>query len=354
MAKDKAPALSLRASHEVLRLIAEIDEFKGRWEALKTLSPERLRALRHVATIESIGSSTRIEGVKLTDRQIETLLANLRRNDFKSRDEQEVAGYAEAMGLLFQSWEELRLTENHLKQLHAVLLKYSTKDEYHRGHYKRTPNNVVAYDREGKEIGVIFETTSPFQAPLEMQQLVEWTSQALTEKLLHPLLIIALFVVRFLAIHPFQDGNGRLSRILTTLLLLRGGYAYVPYASLESVIEENKDRYYAALRKTQRTMKQAKPVWETWTVFFLRCLKKQKDNLAEKLERERIMAPALPPLSLTILKLLKEHERLTISELERLTGANKNTLKVRLRELTQARQIAKHGQARATRYTLAL
>ena len=118
------------------------------------------------------------------------------------------------------------------------------------------------------------------------------------------------------------------------------------------VIEENKDLYYAALRKTQRTMKQAKPDWETWIVFFLRCLKKQKDNLAGRLERERVLVQDLPPLSLTILKLLREHERLTISELERLTGANKNTLKVRLRELTRAGQIAKHGQARATRYVL--
>ncbi|HEY3134894.1 MAG TPA: DUF977 family protein [Blastocatellia bacterium] len=352
MAENRTSTLGLRPSHEVLKLIAEIDEFKGRWEALKTLSPERLRALRHVATIESIGSSTRIEGAMLTDRQIEALLANLQRHTFKSRDEQEVAGYAEAMDLLFQSWEELTLTENHLKQLHAVLLRSSAKDEYHRGQYKRTPNNVVAYDRDGKEIGVIFETTSPFQTPLEMQQLVEWANEALTDRLLHPLLVIAIFVVRFLAIHPFQDGNGRLSRILTTLLLLRGGYAYVPYASLESVIEENKDLYYAALRKTQRTLKRATPDWETWIVFFLRCLKKQKDNLAAKLERERIVAESMPPLSLTILKLLREHERLTISELERLTGANKNTIKVRLRELTRSGQIAKHGQARATRYTL--
>jgi Fic family protein len=320
---------------------------------LKTLSPERLRALRHVATIESIGSSTRIEGVKLTDRQIETLLANLQRHTFKSRDEQEVAGYAEAMDLLFQSWEELTLTENHLKQFHSVLLRFSAKDEYHRGQYKRAPNNVVAYDRDGKEIGVIFETTSPFHTPLEMQQLVQWTNEALTDKLLHPLLVIAIFVVRFLAIHPFQDGNGRLSRILTTLLLLRGGYAYVPYASLESVIEENKDLYYAALRKTQRTLKHARRDWETWIVFFLRCLKKQKDNLAAKLGRERIVAESMPPLSLTILKLLREHERLTISDLERLTGANKNTIKVRLRELTRSGRIAKHGQARATSYTLA-
>lgn len=344
--------INLLVSHDMLRLIAEIDEFKGRWEALQALSPERLRALRHVATIESIGSSTRIEGVKLTDQQIETLLSNLERHTFKSRDEEEVAGYSEAMDLLFQSWEELTLTENHLKQLHAVLLKFSTKDEHHRGQYKRTPNNVVAYDQEGREIGVIFETTSPFQTPLEMQQLVDWTNQAFTEKHLHPLLILAVFVVRFLAIHPFQDGNGRLSRILTTLLLLRSGYVYVPYASLEGVIEENKDLYYAALRRTQGTLKQAEPNWEAWIIFFLRCLKKQKDNLAAKLQREQTIAKALPPLSLTILQLLREHEQLTISDLERLTEANRNTLKLRLRELTQAEQISKHGQGRATWYTL--
>ena len=352
MAKDTSAVSGLQVSHEMLRLVAEIDEFRGRWETLQILSPERLRSLRHVATIESIGSSTRIEGVKLTDQQIETLLSNLQRYTFKSRDEQEVAGYAEAMDLLFQAWEELMLTENHLKQLHSVLLKFSAKDEHHREQYKRTPNHVVAYDQQGKEIGVIFATTSPFQTPLEMQELVAWTNQTLQEKHLHPLLIIAVFVVRLLAIHPFQDGNGRLSRILTTLLLLRSGYAYVPYASLESVIEENKDLYYSALRKTQSTLKQTKPNWEAWIIFFLRCLKKQKDNLATKLQRERLLAQALPPLSLTILKLLREHERLTIAELERLTEANRNTLKVRLRELTQAQQIAKHGQARATWYSV--
>ncbi|MBX3278513.1 MAG: Fic family protein [Acidobacteria bacterium] len=345
-------ARGLQVSHETVQLIAEIDEFKGRWEALQLLSPERLRALRHVATIESIGSSTRIEGVRLTDSQIETLLANLERRALRSRDEEEVAGYAEAMDLIFASWEQLTLTENHIKQLHAVLLKHSGKDEHHRGMYKRAPNNVVAYEASGREIGVIFATCSPFQTPFEMQQLVAWTNQALEARLVHPLLAIAVFVVRLLAIHPFQDGNGRLSRILTTLLLLRTGYAYAPYASLESVIEENKDLYYAALRRTQGTLSDEPPNWEPWVGFFLRCLKKQKDNLAARLAREKLLQQALPALSAQVVALLREHGRLTISDLERLTGANKNTLKVRLRELTEARHIARHGQARATWYTL--
>jgi Fic family protein len=348
----EAKTLGLEVSHAVLQLIAEIDEFKGKWEALRTLSPERLLALRHVATVESVASSTRIEGVKLSDQEVETLLASLQRYTFRSRDEQEVAGYAEAMDLVFQSWEALTLTENHLSQLHALMLKYSDKDEHHRGHYKKLPNNVVAYDADRREIGIIFETTPPFQTPWEMQQLIEWTNRATTEKWLHPLLIIAAFAVTFLAIHPFQDGNGRLSRILTTLMLLRAGYAYVPYASLESVIEENKDHYYAALRRTQATLKGERPDWEPWVSFFLRCLKKQKDNLQAKLERERILAETLLPLSQEILSLLRQHGRLTISDLERLTGANKNTLKVRLRELTEAQQISRFGRARATWYEI--
>jgi Fic family protein len=344
--------LEQHVSQSVVQLIAAVDEFKGRWQALRALSPERLRALRHVATIESIGSSTRIEGARLTDRQIETLLANLRRQTFKQGDEQEVVGYADAMDLVFQSSQELTLTENHFKQLHSVLLRQSQKDQYHRGEYKKSPNNVIAYDREGLEIGVVFETAPPYETPWRMERLIADTNTALGDKSIHPLLVIAGFVVNFLAIHPFQDGNGRLSRILTTLMLLRSGYDYVPYASLESVIEENKDLYYQALRKTQATLGSDQPDLETWTVFFLRCLRIQTDHLATKLGRERLISESLPKLSVAVIELLREHERLTASELERLTGGNRNTMKVRLRQLTEAGWIIREGKARATRYAL--
>ena len=350
----KEPELVLGS--DLVKLIAEIDEFKGRWEALKTLSPDRLNALRKVATIESVGSSTRIEGAKLTDRQVETLLADIERRSFATRDEQEVAGYAEAMDLVFESYEDLHLTENHVRQLHQTLLRHSTKDERHRGSYKTLPNDVVAYDAQGKEIGIVFETTSPFDAPREMEELIAWTRKAVAEEAHHPLLIIAVFVVVFLAIHPFQDGNGRLSRVLTTLLLLRAGYAYVPFASLERVIEENKELYYRALRRTQTTLKSDAPDWQPWTGFFLRCLKKQKDGLAVRLERERASVGRgddLPRLAVQVLKELRAHEGLTIAELEGLTGANRNTLKVRLRELVTSGRVRRHGKARATWYSLA-
>ncbi len=349
----KEPKLLL--GQDLVKLIAEIDEFKGRWEALKTVAPDRLSALRKVATIESIASSTRIEGAKLTDIQVESLLSELTVRPFKTRDEQEVAGYAEAMDLIFQAHMDMRLTENHIRQLHQTLLRHSPKDERHRGAYKTLPSDVVAFDAAGRELGVVFSTATPFDTPREMEELVGWTRKAIDEETLHPLLIIAIFIVVFLAIHPFQDGNGRLSRVLTTLLLLRAGYAYVPYASLERVVEENKDSYYQALRRTQVTLKTDNVDWEPWIGFFLRCLKRQKDNLLARLDGEHA-EPArdlgLPHLSHQVLTALSQHERLTITELAAITGGNRNTLKVRLRELTESGLIRQYGKARATRYSL--
>lgn len=220
----------------------------------------------------------------------------------------------------------------------------------------RTSDDVVAIDADGRRIGVVFETTSPFDTPREMEALVAWARKAFDEESHHPLLLIALFIVTFLAIHPFQDGNGRLSRILTTLLLLRAGYAYTPYASLERIVEENKDLYYKALRRTQTTLAHDQPDWTPWLGFFLRCLKRQKDDLAGRLDRERIVQrreEQLPELSARVLALFETRERLTAAEIETLTGANRNTLKVRLRELVAAGNLRQHGKARATWYCAA-
>jgi Fic family protein len=214
-------ANTLQITPEILNLITELDEFKGAWQALGALAPERFSALRRVATIESVGSATRIEGSKLSDREVERLLSNLEIRSFATRDEQEVAGYAETIELVFQSWGEITLTENHVKQLHRDLLKYSEKDAHHRGSYKTQPNNIAAFDEAGKQVGIVFETATPFDTRRRMSELIAWASDAFSSRLLHPLLVTAIFTVVLLEIHPFQDVNGRLSRILTTLLLLR-------------------------------------------------------------------------------------------------------------------------------------
>jgi Fic family protein len=342
----------IQITPEILALIARIDEFKGAWRALGTLAPDRLSALRHVATIESIGSSTRIEGSKLSDREVERLLSNLQIKAFTTRDEQEVAGYAEVMELAFSSWQDITLTENHIKQLHRDLLVYSEKDAWHRGNYKTASNSVVAFDEKGIQIGVVFATATPFDTPRLMTELVTWLQDERSASRLHPLLLIGLWVVVFLEIHPFQDGNGRLSRVLTTLLLLQAGYAYVPYSSLESVIEHNKEAYYLALRQSQGTIRTDAPNWQPWLVFFLRALAEQVTRLNKKVEREKLVLAALPELSLQIVEFAREHGRITMGDAIKLTGGNRNTLKQHFRALVERGYLNRQGSGRGVWYEL--
>jgi Fic family protein len=343
---------TIQITSEILSLVARIDEFKGAWRALGTLAPDRLSALRRVATIESIGSSTRIEGSKLSDREVELLLSNLEIKSFATRDEQEVAGYAELMDLVFSSWQDIPITENHIKQLHQILLRYSEKDTWHRGNYKINSNSVAAFDETGARIGIVFQTASPFDTPRLMTELVAWVNQQRETARLHPLLIIASCIVVFLEIHPFQDGNGRLSRVLTTLLLLQAGYAYVPYSSLESVVEQSKEAYYLALRQTQGTIRTEAPNWQPWLVFFLRSLAEQVRRLEKKVEREKIVLAAMPKLQLQIVEFAREHGRVTIGEAIKLTGASRNTLKQHFRALVERSMLDQHGSGRGVWYGL--
>ena len=345
---------NIQITPEILALISKIDEFKGTWRSLGTLAPDRLLALRRVATIESIGSSTRIEGSKLSDQAVETILKKIEMKSFASRDEQEVAGYADVMELLFSAWENIPFNENHIMQIHRDLLAYSSKDERHRGQYKTHENRVAAFDDNGNEIATIFQTASPFDTPRLMRELVEWVRHQRDSQSLHPLLIVAVFVVVFLEIHPFDDGNGRLSRILTTLLLLQAGYVYVPYSSLESVIEQNKRGYYIALRQKQGTIRTEEPNWQPWVTFFLNSLVSQVKRLEAKIEREHLLLATLPDLSIQLLTIAREHGRLTVSGAQVQTMANRHTIKLHIRKLLAAGHLEQHGVGRVTWITLNL
>jgi Fic family protein len=349
---DMIRSATLQVTPDILRLIARIDEFKGAWRALGTLPPDRLSSLRRVATIESIGSSTRIEGSTLSDDQVERLLATLTAQAFDTRDAQEVAGYAEAMSVVLASWREIPFDENHVAQLHQILLRHSEKDARHRGRYKSTPNHIGAFDADGVAVGIVLETASPFDTPRRMEELVDWVRAARAEDALHPLVIIAIAIVVFLEIHPFQDGNGRLSRILTTLLLLQAGYAYVPYRSLERVIEREKEAYYLALRQTQRTIRSEAPDWQPWLTFFLRSLAEQARGLEAMVEEERRLRDVLPDLSRRIVDFACAHGRITIGDAIRLTGVSRNTLKPHFKTLVQEGRLRQLGRGKGTWYTV--
>jgi len=343
------PNLQILPEH--LNLISSIDEFKGKWQALSNLAPDRLALLKRVATIESVGSSTRIEGARLTDREVEKLLSGLSSASFQSRDEEEVAGYAEAMELIFDSYDEIQTSENQIKQIHQILLKYSTKDARHRSEYKKFPNHVEAFSDNGRSLGIIFATATPFETPFKMAELVEWFNMEWEKREFHRLLLITIFLVHFLAIHPFQDGNGRLSRILTSLLLLKSGYSYIPYSSLERVIEDNKEQYYISLRRAQSTLYTDNSRINDWILFFLSSLGKQTSVLESKIETEKLITQ-LPPLSQDIIQITREHGKITVRDVRSITGANRNTIKVHIKGLVRVGRLEMVGKGKGTWYKL--
>jgi Fic family protein len=347
---DFHPTLDRRGNSELVRLIGELDHFRGTWRRMQEIRAERLVQLRQVTTIESTASSTRIEGVELTDAEVARVLDGIRSDSFRSRDEEEVRGYAELLTLIYEAHGEIPLTENHVKQLHRVLLGHSGKDERHRGEYKKLPNDVVRKRGEVVE-EVVFKTATPFDTPRMMSELIEITNAAFAERTLHPLVVIARFIVDLLAIHPFQDGNGRLARAITTLLLLRTGYDYVPYASLERVIEDNKPQYYVALRESQLAMRDSAADFGAWLFFFLRALKAQQESLASKLQVEKAMLD-LSAIQQKIADLIAARVRMTGPEIARELGLTERAARYHLDVLRSRGLIAARGKKRGSYYTM--
>ena len=349
-------ALIPEISPEMLRLIAEIEEFRGRWGGLKlrTHSSESLEQMRRLATISSIGASTRIAGSTLSDQEVGTLLTDPERRPLSNQDEAGVAGYADAIHLVMDSWDSLTVSEEHLRQLHAVLLQHSPKDEAHQlgGEYKRIPNHVAVVDESGNPTGLVLETSSPAETPRKMERLLGWHAEAERSGELHPLLVTGMFIAWFLAIHPFEEGNGRLSRILTTLLLLRAGYAHVTYASLEQIIEGTMAFHDAALRKTQQTLNSPLPDWGAWLLFFLRSLVRQKDQLVARMEASEKVIPELTELASRLIRLLGNVPALSVAAAVQATGANRNTVKATLRNLAARELLVARGKGRGAHYTL--
>lgn len=340
---------NVKITPQILSMIAEIEKFNGVWNIIEKTAIKRLSPLKKITTIESIASSNRIEGNKMSDRDVELLLLNLEKKSFKTRDEQEIIGYAKLMNFIFDNYKEISLTENYIKQMHNILLQHSNKDERHRGDYKKISNSVSAFDKDGKEIGIIFQTATPFETPLKMQELIEWTNKNLEEKFLHPLIIIGIFTVAFLAIHPFQDGNGRLSRILTNLLLIKSEYNYIPYSSLEAIIELNKSEYYRSLRNTQKTLNTDNINYEPWLTFFFKILVQQKRNLENKLPKESELS--LPKLSNDIMNLFKINNNLTANDIVLKLNININTAKKSIKSLLNKGLIVKYGTTKGVWYS---
>ncbi|WP_414517111.1 Fic family protein, partial [Wolbachia endosymbiont of Nasonia vitripennis] len=271
---------------QVYELITAVDSVKNSWQVTKKLLPQTIERLTHSVIVTSSGASNRIEGNRLTDKEVEDLYKNLRVKKFKNRDEQEIAGYLEMLKLIFHDYTDIPISESSILHINNQMLLYSEKDLYHRGKYKASSNRVEAKDQNGKVVGIIFDPTPPYLVRKEVQELIDWYHWSLNNKFKHPLIIIANFVFEYLAIHPFQDGNGRTSRLMTNLMLLQQGYDFVSIVSHEKIIETNKLDYYLALNKTQSSWKSGKEDISPWLIFFLNVLKTQANEAHYILERE--------------------------------------------------------------------
>ena len=329
--------------------ITQIDELKGKWITGAQLSPQILGRLKRSVLITSTGASTRIEGAELSDQDIEKMIKGISVQKFANRDKQEVQGYYELLENVFNSWKTLRFNENAIKHFHNELLKYVDKDIRHRGDYKKQENKVHMINEAGESIGILFDTTLAYLTPKEMQELIEWTDKSLVDKKYHPLLVIANFLVEFLKIHPFQDGNGRLSRVLTNLLLLKAGYEYMPYVSHEKLIEDNKPEYYIALRKSQKTMGYKKENVTPWLEFFFTILIKQSQMAMELLSEEKI-EKLLTNKQLAVWEYLNKVDESTPLEIAKKTKVAYGTVRQALDKLMRLKKIERVGQGRGTIY----
>lgn len=338
-------------SPRILSAIARIDELKGMWIAGAKLNPVVLGRLKQSVLITSTGASTRIEGARLSDEDIEKLMRGISIERFADRDKQEVKGYFELLQNVFNSWESLSFNESLIKHFHKELLKYVEKDKLHRGEYKKTENKVHMIDEAGKSIGILFDTTPAYLTPSSMQELVEWTKQSLKERKYHPLLVIGNFLVEFLQIHPFQDGNGRLSRILTNLLLLKEGYLYMPYISHEKLIEDSKSEYYLALRTSQKTFKAEHEDITSWLMFFLKIILKQSE-MAVDLLSEEFIEKTLSQNQLAAWEYLQKVIEATPLEIAQNAGIARPTVNQVMDKLLRLKKVERIGLGRSTRYRI--
>jgi Fic family protein len=391
---------TLPLSMDVLNLVVRIHEFKSAMRVMVNLTPPRLLALRQIATIESVGAGMRIGSVELSDKEVASVLAKLEMQLVKNAlssdktemdeggiiesaimpnvelhsdslteleviellnaaatpshilnsDEQQAAGYYDGLNRVHSLTKEIILTEAHIKDLHLVLLGHSKKDSWHAGKYKVSANNLVLSGPDANSTSKVIQTASPADTPHRIAELLKWLQEEREAGLINPLLLIAIFTASFLQIRPFQDGNSRMSHLLTRLLLLKTGYHFIVYGSLESVLEKNRAGYYKAVGGIHTSLSNEKPDWEPWLVFFLDAVVEQVRRLNSKLEREKQIFSTLPKLSSAIVELAREHGRVTMSDAIKLTGSNRNTLKQHFRKLVFQGQLARHGMGAGVWY----
>lgn len=340
----------IQITPEMLLLAGEIDTFKGAWKGLSNIGEARMNALRRAAGMESVAASVRMAGGQMADGRVERLLEVKGELDQPAGEEFDPMGYAHALGTILNGWQQMTVTEERILRLHYAVMGFGQRTGKEAGQYKSLAKPLAAADEEGRKAGLTLPTAPAAKTPERMGELIAWLEREEQSGKLHNLLLTGMFVARLLAIHPFLDGNGRVSRLVTTLLLKRFGYAYVTCSSLEGVLEGLGEAYPRALRRTQMTLEGATPDWEPWLIFFLRALREQKRKLAVKVKEARRILTEEPAPAEAILERVRKQGRVTMAEMVALSAGTKWTLRWHFQNLVQEQRLAKHGQGRGTWY----
>ncbi len=333
----------VRITHENLMDISMLDTLKGRWPELKEKKGGQLSLMKAQTMIASNAASNRIEGGELRDWEVEKAISGITMASFRKQDVDDVRGFARAMSMISDDYELLPFSEGTIKRFHKVMFG---GDEYRK---TQKPIQYLLFDK-GEPV---IENASPDEAPRLMRALVDETDTLFESKNYHPLIITGVFILHLLTINPFEYGNGRISRLMITYLLLKSGYSYIEYYPLESIIEETRNNYLSALKRSQSSKD-----YNPWISYFLKTLAKLALRLEAKLERDDAFYQAqrsddqLSPIERDILEVVRGSKALYTAELLSSLEYKAPTVKKALRELVRKEKLRQLGIGRGTYYEL--
>ena len=327
--------------NEVINYLSLIHEYKGKQSIYVQQRPSEMERLIEIAKVQSTEASNSIEGIRTTETRLRQLMSE--KTSPRNRDEKEIAGYRDTLNIVHENFEYIPLTPNYILQLHKILLSHT--DSGFGGSFKNVQNYISATDAEGRRF-TLFTPLAPYETPEAVQEICDEYNRAIGEGEVDPLLIIPVFIHDFLCIHPFLDGNGRMSRLLTTLLLYRAGYEIGKYISLEAKIAKNKDAYYATLEDAQIGWHEQQDDPTAFVKYLLGTIIAAYRDFDDRLQ-------IISPTSLDTVKNAIENKLGKFTKrdiLEFCPSLSASTVERHLKKLTAEGHISKHGAGKSTFY----
>ncbi len=340
---DYAKLVNMKWDSEILGYVAQIHEYKGRQELYLKQKPTELERLVEIAKVQSTEASNAIEGIRTTETRLKQLCAE--KTTPRNRDEYEIAGYRDVLNTIHENYEFIPVSSNYILQLHRDLYRYSQKNIG--GEFKRTQNYINVIDADGNS-KVLFKPLPPSETAPAVEAICNSFNRVADSQEVDMLILIPIFIHDFLCIHPFSDGNGRMSRLLTTLLLYRSSYFVGRYISLESKIAKSKQNYYEALSACQEGWSEG---IEDPTPFIKYLLGVILAAYRDFEDRVNLVSEKLPAIDSVRKAIGMKIGRFTKAEIMELCpNISKASIENALKKLTEKGEILRFGNARATYY----